>query len=121
MSEGREIRELRMKKESSQHYVKKHRRAQPEMVKDVLMVALRRNGLDKDIARYEFVRLWPSIVGEEIAKRAVPEVLRGKTLIVKVSDPIWAQELSFQKQVLLSRLNKAMSGHGFVHDIRFVC
>ena len=44
------------------------RTACPEGIKGVLGNALRRFGLDQEIARYSFVNHWREIVGEEIAR-----------------------------------------------------
>ena len=95
------------------------RKATPHKVEQVLKSALRASGLDKEIARYQFILHWPEIVGEEIAKRTSPECLRAGALVVRVSDSAWAQELSFQKDVILSRLKKFLKGGEQVSDVMF--
>jgi predicted nucleic acid-binding Zn ribbon protein len=69
--------------------------------------------------RYQFVVRWPEIVGEEISKRAKPECLRGSTLVIRVCNSAWAQELSFQKQVILNRLERFNDYGKKITDIRF--
>lgn len=91
----------------------------PVAVSQVLGPLLKRHGLDKKIARYEFVRRWPEIVGEEISKRTRPECFRGNTLVVRVCNSVWAQELSFYKQVILKRLRRHLTQGQVVDDLLF--
>ncbi|MCB0333551.1 MAG: DUF721 domain-containing protein [Bdellovibrionales bacterium] len=93
--------------------------AQPQVVQNILRSALKRRGLDQKIARYEFVLHWSEIVGAEIAKRAHPERIRGNTLVVRVSNAAWAQELSFQKSIILRRLKRFLENEDIVRDIVF--
>ncbi len=95
------------------------RRRDPVAAEKVLALALKKYGIDKDIARYKFVLHWKEIVGEEIAKRTRPECIRKDALVVRVANSAWAQELGFQKDVILARLKKFLSGDGAVSDIQF--
>lgn len=93
----------------------------PETIEKILQSVLKRHGLDQEILRYRFVLYWKEIVGEEIAKRAHPECIKNGCLVVRVKDSAWAQELSFQKQVILSRLKKhlAEKDRASLHDVIF--
>ncbi|NMC64490.1 MAG: DUF721 domain-containing protein [SAR324 cluster bacterium] len=91
----------------------------PTAVEDILNSALKRFGLDEKIARYSFVSKWPEIVGEEIAKRSKPECIRGKCLVVKVIDSVWAQELSFHKQAIITRLKRHLKDKDLLEDVAF--
>ena len=91
----------------------------PVPVQGVLMGALQRYGLAEGFSRYQFVTRWNEIVGREIAKRAWPERLRGDTLVVRVCNSAWAQELSFQKEVILKRLQRFVDDEKSVKDIAF--
>ncbi|MFM1848473.1 MAG: hypothetical protein RL417_1947 [Pseudomonadota bacterium] len=95
------------------------RRRDPLAAEKVLALALKKYGIDKDIARYKFVLHWKEIVGEEIAKRTRPECIRKDALVVRVANSSWAQELSFQKDIILVRLKKFLSGETAVSDIQF--
>lgn len=95
------------------------RRRDPLAAEKVLALALKKYGIDKDIARYKFVLHWKEIVGEEIAKRTRPECIRKDALIVRVVNSSWAQELSFQKEVILARLKRFLSNDATVGDIQF--
>lgn len=95
------------------------RTGEPTPIMDVLNRALARNGLDKDIARYRFVTQWHEIVGRSIAARTRPECLRNGSLVVRVESSAWAQELSFRKEVILSRLKKFIGSEEVVDDVYF--
>ena len=95
------------------------RGGKPQKADRILEMALKRSGLDKQIERYRFVSFWKEIVGEEIAKRTKPERLAGPILMVTVSSSVWAQELSFQKKALITRVNRFLGGRK-VTDMRFI-
>ena len=88
-------------------------------VDQVLTRTLAQYGIEEKLTRYRFVLHWDEIVGPEIAKRTRPECVRGDSLVVRVSDSAWAQELSFQKHVILSRLSKFLERGHVVRDIKF--
>lgn len=92
----------------------------PAKVDAVLRSVFSSPKLRDRFSRYSFVTHWPEIVGEHIAQHAKPlKVIRGE-LYVKVSNPIWAQELAMLKETLLIRLEKVSSNTAPIHDIRFV-
>jgi len=88
-------------------------------VKGVLRSAMRRYGLEERFAKYEFVAHWDEIVGSEIAKRAKPDRIQNRTLYVRVANSLWAQELAFQKHVILSRLKKYLDAGQSIDDLHF--
>lgn len=88
-------------------------------VSQILSRVLKRNGLAQKLAKYQFVEFWPQIVGKVIAERAKPEAIRNKTLIVRVENSAWAQELSFQKQLIQTRLNNFLGAEQAINDIHF--
>lgn len=54
---------------------------------------------------YEFFARWPQIVGPEIAAVTLPEkILRGSTLVVRVLDDAWTQELTLRSREILRLL-----------------
>lgn len=91
----------------------------PEKVQKILSSFLLRHGLENKINQYQFITHWKDIVGEGIAKNATPSSLKNKVLYVKVSSSSWVQELSFQKQTILNRLNDFLNEENKVMDIRF--
>ena len=94
-------------------------RAAPSLLRGVLGQALKKFGLDKDIARYQFILYWKEIVGEGLAQYTKPDCIRNGSLVVRVQNNALAQELSFQKQVILSRLKKYLDDGETVNDVRF--
>lgn len=95
------------------------RGADPARAEQVLRGALSRLGLDREIARYRFVLHWADIVGDEIAQRATPECIKNRVLVVRVSDSSWAQELSFQKRAILTRLKRHLNADEVIDDVIF--
>ena len=91
----------------------------PEVLNKVIDLAFKRFGLAGEVNKYKFVLHWGEIVGPEIAKRSKPEYLKGSTLVVKVTDSAWSQELSFHKNVIISRLNSFL-GKNEISDVLFV-
>ena len=50
---------------------------------------------------------WERFVGEVAARVCVAQRIRGNTLIVRVPDPLWMQQLSLLKQELLAKYREA--------------
>ena len=99
-------------------YARTHKRS-PKLVRELLRNAFQKFGLDRQLDRYQFVLHWREIVGDEIARLSKPESIHGKALVVRVSNSAWAQELSFQKQIILKRLRKFIPSDNPVQDIVF--
>nr|HDN00485.1 DUF721 domain-containing protein [Deltaproteobacteria bacterium] len=65
--------------------------------------------------------IWEEIVGSQVALNAWPERFTERdTLIVVVSDSIWMQQLSFQRQLFINGLNVRLPSRSKIKDIRFV-
>lgn len=95
------------------------RNAAPQEVGAILSRALGRAGIDKQINRYNFVLHWKEIVGEDIARFARPEGFKDGSLIITVMTSAWAQELSFHRETILSRLRKFLGDDESVRDLIF--
>ena len=89
------------------------------LVKSILSKALARRGLEKKIERYEFILHWKEIVGESLVLVCKPECLSRNTLIVRVINSGWAQEIGFMKPLILQRLSKYLPSGDLVDDIHF--
>lgn len=89
------------------------------LVKSVLAKALARKGLEKKVERYAFILYWKEIVGESLAIICKPECLSRNTLVIRVLNSGWAQEISFMKPVLLQRLSAYLPPGDVVDDITF--
>jgi len=88
-------------------------------IEGILASVLKKNNLDNQLARYEFVLHWAEIVGPEISTRTRAECIRNGILIVAVNNSVWAQELSFNKAMILRRLREKLSQPDCVKDISF--
>lgn len=63
-------------------------------------------------------RLWPETVGAAVAKQTSPLRIQRGTLQVATSTAAWAQNLAFQRQLILAKLNPQISTP--LKDIRFL-
>ena len=97
-----------------------HRRGgKPTAVEVILRTALMRNGLDKDLARYQFVLNWKNIVGARLEKVTRPRSLRNGVLTIEVPTSAWAQELSFFKEEIREKLSDFLERDTIVRNIIF--
>jgi len=97
-----------------------HRRGgKPTAVQAILRSALMRNGLDKDLARYQFVLNWKNIVGARLEKVTRPSSLRNGVLTIEVPSSAWAQELTFFKQEIREKLSDFLERDTIVRNIVF--
>lgn len=64
------------------------------------------------------LRAWSEIVGPAIAQVARPLRIDKETLWIAVKSQAWAQELNFQKTVILQRLNERI-GYERFQNLRF--
>jgi hypothetical protein len=86
----------------------------------ILRTAFERHGWEDRLLRAEVWRSWEDIAGREIALHAWPDRFQGKdTLVVKVSDSIWMQQLSFIKREILGRMNARFPAQMQFKNIRF--
>ncbi len=79
------------------------------------------NGLLKGIKKYQKERFayWEEVVGEKIAKVAVPVKNKKGILFVKVEDAVWRFELTRRKEEILNKINEH-SKKGIIKDIVFI-
>jgi len=63
--------------------------------------------------------LWPSVVGEAIARRTRVSQLSGATLVVEAATPAWRDELVFRAGQITGQLNAAV-GREVVRELRLV-
>ncbi|MCP4716955.1 MAG: DUF721 domain-containing protein [Deltaproteobacteria bacterium] len=61
---------------------------------------------------------WQKAVGQRIAAKASPEMVRNQVLMVHVENSVWMQELHFMKDQILEKLN-ARIDTAALRDIRF--
>jgi predicted nucleic acid-binding Zn ribbon protein len=92
---------------------------QLEKLGDVLDQSLKRLNLSGRLDDYGVWPIWNETVGPTIARNAQPEKIRNGTLFVKVTSPVWMQQLQFMKEMISDKLNRRLSGE-VVKNIFFV-
>ncbi len=76
----------------------------------VLDQSLKRFDLTARLDEYGVWPIWNDIVGKTIANNAQPEKIRNGTLFVKVTSPVWMQQLQFMKEMIVEKLNERLNG-----------
>ena len=76
----------------------------------VLEQSLKRLDLAARLNDYAVWPIWNDVVGQVIARNAQPEKIRNGTLFVKVSSPVWMQQLQFMKDMIAGKLNHRLQG-----------
>lgn len=75
-------------------------------------------GITAKIKEYQLKKTWAECVGANISKRATPLRLIGGILHCNVSNSAWMNELSYQKSMIMTKLNERL-GEALVKDIIF--
>jgi predicted nucleic acid-binding Zn ribbon protein len=76
-------------------------------------------GLSKTLAGWKIVVKWQEIVGEKNAEHSRAIRFSDDTLLVKVTDPVWRQELQLDSDRILAEIHKQPGGK-VVKKIHFV-
>jgi len=90
-----------------------------ERLGEVLNKSLKRLQLAPRLDEYGVWPVWNDVVGNPIARNAQPEKIRNGTLFVKVTSPVWMQQLQFMKDLITEKLNQRL-GTPVVRNIFFV-
>lgn len=87
-------------------------------LKDILAQLLRSADLPFNPEDALIWQVWDEVVGDTVARNAQPLWVKNRRLRVKVSDPIWLQELSFIEERIRKKLNERL-GRKAVEKIEF--
>ncbi len=90
-----------------------------ELLGKVLEKSLKRLDLAPQLDQYGVWPIWNDIVGKPIARNAQPEKIRNGTLFVKVTSPVWMQQLQYMKEMIAEKLNERLRAD-IVKNIFFV-
>src|SRR6476661_255241 len=85
----------------------------------VLEQSLKRLNLGTQLDEYGVWPIWNDVVGTAVANNAQPERIRNGTLFLKVSSPVWMQQLQYMKELIAEKLNQRL-GAELVKNIFFV-
>ncbi len=80
--------------------------------------ALRKLGIDRDVARVSAVDAWPAAAREvfgEDGTRTNAVGLNGRTLVVRVPDAAWSGEVRLREGDLLAAIARLASGSDLDH------
>jgi predicted nucleic acid-binding Zn ribbon protein len=92
---------------------------QIERLGQVLHKSLKRLALSTRLDEYGVWPIWNDVVGPTIAHNAQPERIRNGTLFIKVTSPVWMQQLQYMKDMIAERLNQRLK-RNIVRNIFFV-
>jgi hypothetical protein len=93
--------------------------SQTERLGDVLANSLKRLELGKRLDEYGIWPVWNEVVGKPVARNAQPERIRNGTLFVKVTSPVWMQQLQYMKEMIADNINQRLKAE-VVKNIFFV-
>jgi predicted nucleic acid-binding Zn ribbon protein len=76
-----------------------------ESMGEIIPAVLRMLGLEGRMDEGRLVREWPLIVGELLASKSCPLVIREGVLTVEVRDNSWMQEIRFHQKRIIEKIN----------------
>ena len=89
-----------------------------QSVKDIILQALREQGLETPLHQKRLVEAWPEVAGPVIARYTLNTYIYNQTLYVRLSNPALRADLSMRRQELTQKLN-ATVGEQVIVDVRF--
>lgn len=89
-----------------------------QSVKDIILQALREQGLETPLYQKRLVEAWPQVAGPLIASYTLNTYIYNQTLYVRLSNPALRADLSMRRQELTRQLN-AFVGEQVIVDVRF--
>lgn len=93
-------------------------RTEVKPVKDVILFALRQQGLETPLLRRRLIESWPDVAGSMVVGYTRRLYIRNQTLYVALSNPALRADLSMMRRQYVQRLNDAV-GSRVICDIRF--
>lgn len=89
-----------------------------QSVRDLILQALREQGLETPLQQKRLVESWPKVAGPVIARYTLNTYIYNQTLFVRLSNPALRSDLSMRRQELTQKLN-SLVGEQVITDIRF--
>lgn len=81
----------------------------PVRIADAVSATLQRLGLESRVRQHDIWRVWPLVVGPQIARHAQPHSIWHGRLIVHVTDSVWLHHLSMMRHRLVVALNEKLT------------
>lgn len=91
---------------------------EPVKIGNILSVFWRNNTPNAMANWFRIISIWPKIAGINIAKRARPLKIVGKTLYLTVETSAWMEELKYIKEDIIKKINNELQDTA-VEDIIF--
>jgi len=88
-----------------------------QSLKQVMSSLLKSAGIDRSVEQNKALLVWGDVVGKSIANNTEVQEVKHGTLIIKVSTPVWRNEIAMQKKEILNRLNERL-GSAVIKNIR---
>ena len=89
-----------------------------QSVKDIILQALREQGLETPLHQKRLVEAWPQVAGPVVARYTLNTYIYNQTLFVRLSNPALRSDLSMMRQELVKKLNDYV-GEQIITDVRF--
>ena len=89
-----------------------------QSVKDLILQAMREQGLETPLNQKRLVEAWPEVAGPMIARYTLNTYIYNQTLFVRLSNPALRSDLSMMRQELVKKLNDYV-GEQIITDVRF--
>ena len=90
-----------------------------EHIAGAIKKLIKKQGLEKEINQQKAIDLWGDVVGQKIKEHTEPIEVKFGVLTVKTTNPIWRQELQFQKKKIVKSINKKLI-KTTIKDVRFI-
>jgi len=74
----------------------------------VIKSFLHKSGLKKGVEEQKAIKIWNKTVGDKISKNTEPISIKNGIIIIKTTNSVWRQELQFQKQEIIKKLNQKL-------------
>jgi hypothetical protein len=97
---------------------KRPRQMNLQKLGDILQQILKKRNVLLTSEKRHLQEIWLQAVGSHIAAQASPDRLKNNSLYVKVSSPVWMQQLHFLKEEIIDKINGQI-GRGSVTNIFF--
>ncbi len=82
---------------------------QPVKIADAVSAALQRLGLESRVRQHDIWRIWPLVVGPQIARHAQPFSVWQGRLIGHVTESVWLHQLSMMRHRLVRAVNDRLA------------
>lgn len=73
----------------------------------------------KEKEELDVLKIWKKTVGTKAAKHTSPAFLKGKRLVVCVSDSAWLYKLTLEKSKLIQKFNNNIKSKKKIRELQF--